>query len=121
MYTCTFPSPTSNSHTHIHTHILQAINQSLDQYKYVWITPGWYLDQWWRDSSASFNVSCGEQQLENFLINQRVLAISHYPTATDENVEAVGGIVSVYVCVCVLCVCMSVFDCVCVMREYLLR
>ena len=71
----------------------QFINQELDQYRYVWIIPGWYPDQWWTDEKATFTVNCTDEKLAGFLHQQRVLAVRVVTSDLSGNEVAIGGIV----------------------------
>lgn len=54
------------------------------EYRYVWLTQGWYEDRWWEEEEGggdSSPVNCTADQLFEFLHQQRVLAVNHYPSA----------------------------------------
>ena len=72
----------------------QFINQELDQYRYVWIIPGWYPDQWWTDEKATFTVNCTDEKLAGFLHQQRVLTVRVVTSDLSGNEDAIGGLVS---------------------------
>ena len=57
----------------------------------MWITQGWYENQWWRKAESA---SCSSDIMESFIEQQRVVAISFYPSATGEDEEAYIHIVS---------------------------
>lgn len=60
-------------------------------YRSVWITQGWYEDEWWRKAEGA---SCNSDTIESFIEQQRVITISFYPSATGEDEEAYIHIVS---------------------------
>ena len=57
---------------------MQAQRQNLRYPGYVWITQGWYSDQWWTEG----DVNCTGEDLEFFV--EGAIAISHFPTASNE-------------------------------------
>ena len=69
--------------------ILQAKRQNLTYPGYVWITQGWYSDQWWMEEDTN----CTREEMKSFL--ERAIAISHFPTASSENDITDSGIVSI--------------------------
>jgi len=75
---------------HIYSFILQAQRQNMTYPGYVWITQGWYSDQWWMEEGTN----CTRKEMESFL--NGTIAISHFPTASNENDTTDTGIVSVY-------------------------
>lgn len=46
---------------------------------YVWITHGWYMDNWWRNGTTE----CSEQQLKATLNGN--IGLSHYPMVNHES------------------------------------
>ena len=65
--------------------------------RYVWITYGWYDDDWYRAQStddAVEDVECTVQQLSK-AVNGAII-IQHYPTASDINAPTMTGIVSLF-------------------------
>ena len=67
---------------------LQAQRRNLCHPGYVWITQGWYSDQWWMEG----DMNCTGEDLESFL--EGAIAISHFPTASNESEATDIGIVS---------------------------
>ena len=57
---------------------------------YVWITQGWYSDQWWTEEDTN----CTRKEMESFL--NGTIGVSHFPTAFNENQTTNSGIVSMY-------------------------
>ena len=55
------------------------------QYNYVWIIPGWYADRWWTVGETVIldNFTCNSTDLARFLVQQGVIAISHYPSSLN--------------------------------------
>ena len=70
--------------------ILQAKRQNLTYPGYVWITQGWYSDQWWMEEDTN----CTREEMKSFL--NGTIAISHFPTASNENDTMDSGIVSAH-------------------------
>lgn len=68
--------------------------------RYVWITYGWYNDNWHRAQSSTDDAledvsgQCTEQQLSK-AVNGAII-IQHYPTASDENAPTISGIVRLF-------------------------
>lgn len=64
---------------------LQAANSLSDDPKpeyhypgYVWITPGWYRDNWWREEVAEDSeIPCSDLDLEQFILNTLSIQISN--------------------------------------------
>ena len=75
---------------HIYSFILQAQRQNMTYPGYVWITQGWYSDQWWTEEDTN----CTRKEMNSFL--NGTIAISHFPTASNENDTTDTGTVSVY-------------------------
>ena len=73
---------------------LQAAHMNLTSPRYVWISHGWYPNQWWTQAVANEAINCSDAQLEAFLAKSRTLAVNHLPAPTDSNAESVAGIVS---------------------------
>lgn len=67
---------------------MQAANSLLDDSNpeyhypgYVWITPGWYRDNWWREEVArDSEIPCSDQDLEQFILNILSIQISNGTT-----------------------------------------
>jgi len=57
----------------------------------VWITPGWYGNNWWRSDKAPIN--CTDAEMQRVL--DRSLAVLQYPIVEREAITA-SGIVSTY-------------------------
>ena len=68
---------------------MQAQRQNLRYPGYVWITQGWFSDQWWIEG----DVNCTREDLESFL--EGAIAISHFPKASNKSEATAIGIVSV--------------------------
>ena len=48
---------------------------------YVWITPAWYGDNWWKEDIAKdFEIPCSDQDLEQFILNTLAIQISNGTT-----------------------------------------
>ena len=61
---------------------------------YVWITPGWYGDGWWRsDEAPGGSINCTDREMQRVL--DRSLAVLQYPIVDREAITA-SGIVSAY-------------------------
>ena len=73
---------------------MQAAHRNLTSPRYVWISHGWYSNQWWTQAVANDAINCSDTQLEAFLAKSRTLAVNHLPAPTDSNAETVAGIVS---------------------------
>ena len=71
------------------TIILQAQRQNLRSPGYVWITQGWYPEQWWVEGYEN----CTGDELQSFL--EGAIGISHFPTASNESSATDTGIVSI--------------------------
>lgn len=54
---------------------------------YVWITPGWYKDNWWREEVAEDpTIPCSNQDLEPFTLSIQISnGISDPSSPTDVN------------------------------------
>ena len=80
----------------LYVYTFQAL-QKLDwrQHRYVWLTQGWYQDKWWKAGSDGFGggTICSDDDLLEFLRQQRVLGVSHYPTPSDRTTPTTFGIV----------------------------
>ena len=81
---------------HVHPIILQAQKRNMTFPGYVWITQGWYSEQWWMEEDTN----CTREEMKSFL--RGAIAISHFPTASNENDTTDSGIVSVYLACTVL-------------------
>ena len=65
--------------------------------RYVWITFGWYDDDWYREQPTGELVEDGSGQCTVQELTEAVngaLIIQHYPTASDMNAPTMSGIVS---------------------------
>ena len=80
--------------SHLHIHIMQAFKRRLFGPRYVWITHGWYPDRWWTQEVTNNTVNCTESQLEEFLVQGRVIALNHLTTPDDRNATTDQGTVS---------------------------
>lgn len=58
------------------------------QRRYVWLTQGWYEDLWWAEPD-SMELNCSSTELLEFLYQQRVLGVSHYPSALNQTTTMV--------------------------------
>ena len=69
----------------VHVLYLQAASSLLDDPKpeyhypgYVWIIPGWYRDNWWREEVAEDSeIPCSNLDLEEFILNTLSIQISN--------------------------------------------
>ena len=73
---------------------VQAFKRRLFGPRYVWITHGWYPDRWWTQEVTNNTVNCTESQLEEFLVQGRVIALTHLTTPDDRNAMTDQGTVS---------------------------
>jgi len=73
---------------------LQAAKRNLTYPRYAWITFGWFPDSWWTKAVSKNNVSCSDQQLEEFVEKARMLQIQQFPTPDDVDAATIAGIVS---------------------------
>ena len=65
------------------------------KYEYVWILQGWYMDRWWTLRDPMLDVGCNATSLEEFLFQQRAIALSYFPPNFDQIVpDNSTGIVS---------------------------
>ena len=71
------------------------MKQHVEYPNYVWITPGWYPNQWWADEQDSMPTGCRNDTLEAFI--RGTIAISHYYTNVNESTTTVSGMVRVHV------------------------
>ena len=69
---------------------LQAAKRNLTYPRYVWITFGWYPYGWWIPEN---DVSCNNQQLEDFVVKARMLQVQQYPTPNNFDGSTISGIV----------------------------
>ena len=69
---------------------LQAAKRNLTYPRYVWITFGWYPYGWWIPEN---DVSCSNQQLEDFIVKARMLQVQQYPTPNNIDGSTISGIV----------------------------
>ena len=88
------PPPNAYPHVPISISTLQAAHRNLTSLRYVWISHGWYSNQWWTQAVANEAVNCSDAKLEVFLANSRTLAVNHLPAPTNPNAETAAGIVS---------------------------
>ena len=78
---------------------LQAAKQNLTYPRYSWITFGGYPVGWWTNEVSKNNVSCSDQQLEDFIVKARMLLIQQYPTPDNIDGTTIAEIVSLKVLV----------------------
>lgn len=71
----------------------QALRRNLSSPGYVWIIPGWYGDEWWRDRVSGIEINCTLEDLEDFL-NSSVVVVSQYPDSLNDTTVTTSGIVS---------------------------
>ena len=77
------------------TLIIQAYHKGLSYPQYVWITHGWYPEQWWNISQEIYGNqtdTCSSEEVAAFL--NGVIAIQPFPTADDRYVQTKSGMVS---------------------------
>ena len=72
---------------------IQARQRSLLFPRYAWIIYGWYTNDWLISTYDEALSQCSNEELLEFLSAARVIALQQYPTS--ENMDIVGGIVSV--------------------------
>ena len=74
----------------------QALRGNSSQYSYVWIIPGWYADRWWtKGANVVLNKGkCNTTDLAEFIVQQRVIAISHQPNVLNMTSQEDGVCVS---------------------------
>lgn len=74
----------------------QALRGNNSQYSYVWIIPGWYADRWWTKGGDVVldNGKCNTADLAEFIVQQRVIAISHQPYVLNMTSQEDGVCVS---------------------------
>ena len=60
----------------------------------MWITRKPYHPEWWTQKVDKNTVSCSDEELEEFLIKGRVLALNHYATRDHRDKITDQGIVS---------------------------
>ena len=75
--------------------IVQAYHKDLRYPQYVWITHGWYPEQWWNISQEIYgnqSQTCSSEEVAEFL--NGVIAIQSFPTADDRYVQTKSGMVS---------------------------
>ena len=73
----------------------QAYHEGLRYPQYVWITHGWYPEQWWNISQEIYgnqSRTCSSEEVAEFLSG--VIAIQPFPTADDRYVQTKSGMVS---------------------------
>ena len=76
----------------------QAYHEGLRYPQYVWITHGWYPEQWWNISQEIYgnqSRTCSSEEVAEFLSG--VIAIQPFPTADDRYVQTKSGMVSSYI------------------------
>lgn len=54
------------------------------------------MDRWWTLRDPLLDVSCNATSLEEFLLQQRAIAISYFPRDIDRSVPDISGIVSLF-------------------------
>lgn len=64
---------------------MQALDNPLMQYQFVWIIPGLNGGQWWSTEGSEFENVCGVLQMQRFLFSQGVIVISPLPTNDTTN------------------------------------
>ena len=72
---------------------LQAAKRNLTYPRYAWITFGGYPVGWWTNAVSKNDVSCSDQQLEDFIVKTKMLQIQQYPTPNDFDGSTIFGIV----------------------------
>ena len=80
------------------TLIIQAYHKGLRYPQYVWITHGWYPEQWWNISqeiNGNQTEKCSGEEMTAFLIG--IIAIQPFPTADNRYVQTESGMVSSYI------------------------
>ena len=76
----------------------QAHHKGLSYPQYVWITHGWYPEQWWNISQEVYGNqtdTCSSEEVAAFL--NGVIAIQPFPTADDRYAQTESGMVSSYI------------------------
>ncbi len=68
---------------------------------YVWITPGWYRDYWWREDVAEDSeIPCSDLDLEQFILNTLSIQISNGTkdpsSPTDVNLVRQTNMITMY-------------------------
>ena len=79
------------------------------EFQYVWLTQGWYEDRWWEGAGpGGSRLNCSSAELQEFLYQQRVLGVNHFPYSTNRTAAITAGLV---VCLSTLtresCICGS--------------
>ena len=76
----------------------QALRGKNSHYSYVWIIPGWYADRWWTKGANVVlnNGKCNTTDLAEFIVRQRVIAISHQPNILNMTSQEDGVCVSLW-------------------------
>ena len=80
------------------TLIIQAYHKDLRYPQYVWITHGWYPEQWWDISQEIYGnqtETCSSEEVAEFL--NGIIAIQPFPTADDRYVQTKSGMASSYI------------------------
>lgn len=82
----------------IHSQAVERAREEFDpafHYRsYVWITLGWYREQWWKAEVAQDSqVNCTDAELEQLL--ERTIAIQQFPVAENRTVPTDVSLVSV--------------------------
>ena len=57
---------------------MQAHKRKLFGSQYVWITYMWYPERWWTQDVTKNSVSCTDKELEEFVIEGRMLTLSNF-------------------------------------------
>ena len=80
---------------------LQAAKRNLTYPRYAWITFGGYPVGWWTNAVSKNDVSCSDQQLEDFIVKARMFLIQQYPTPDNTDGMTIAEIVSLKVLVAI--------------------
>lgn len=64
----------------------------------MWLIQGWYEGHWWKEvaipHTGFVKVNCTDEQLLDFLHQQRTLAVNHYPLSHNQTQAAISRLVS---------------------------
>lgn len=74
------------------SHTLQAVAIGLTPPEYVWITYGWYFDNFWRSSTLATASNCTTEELDPIL--QGMLFVGHSSVEQDTQAPIIGNLVS---------------------------
>ena len=75
---------------------MQAYKRHLFGPQYVWATYSWYRERWWTQEVTNTTISCTDEELEEFVIRERMLTLSHYAIPENRNKITDQGTVSIY-------------------------